>query len=55
MAEPSQAQFHSPFDPDWAEEEEKPWVVARQRFRQIAIANSDAEASPSTEVAIAQT
>jgi spermidine dehydrogenase len=41
------------FDPDW-NEEEKPWVIGRQRFGQIAIANSDAGASAYTDVAIDQ-
>jgi spermidine dehydrogenase len=41
------------FDPDWAEEE-KPWVVGRKPFGQIAIANSDAGASAYTDVAIDQ-
>ncbi len=41
------------FDPDWSEEE-KPWVVGRKRFGQIAIANSDAGASAYTDVAIDQ-
>jgi spermidine dehydrogenase len=41
------------FDPDW-KEEEKPWVIGRQRFGRIAIANSDAGASAYTDVAIDQ-
>jgi spermidine dehydrogenase len=41
------------FDPDWAEEE-KPWVVGRKPFGQIAIANSDAGASAYTDCAIDQ-
>ncbi len=41
------------FDPDWAEEE-KPWVVGRKPFGQIAIANSDAGASAYTDAAIDQ-
>jgi spermidine dehydrogenase len=41
------------FDPDW-KEEEKPWIVGRQRFGRIAIANSDAGASAYTDVAIDQ-
>ena len=41
------------FDPDWAEEE-KPWVVGRKPFGQIAIANSDAGASAYSDVAIDQ-
>src|SRR5216684_4180845 len=41
------------FDPDW-KEEEKPWVLGRQPFGKIAIANSDAGASAYTDVAIDQ-
>jgi len=41
------------FDPDW-KEEEKPWVVGRKRFGNIAIANSDAGADAYTNVAIDQ-
>jgi spermidine dehydrogenase len=41
------------FDPDW-NEREKPWVVGRQPFGQIAIANSDAGASAYTDTAIDQ-
>jgi spermidine dehydrogenase len=41
------------FDPHW-KEEEKPWVVGRKPFGQIAIANSDAGASAYTDVAIDQ-
>jgi spermidine dehydrogenase len=41
------------FDPDW-KEEEKPWVIGRKRFRNIAIANSDAGADAYTNVAIDQ-
>jgi spermidine dehydrogenase len=41
------------FDPDWAEEE-KPWVIGRKPFGQIAIANSDAGASAYTNEAIDQ-
>jgi spermidine dehydrogenase len=42
---------NSLFDPDWKEGEE-PWVVGRQRFGRIAIANSDAGAEAETDVAI---
>jgi spermidine dehydrogenase len=45
--------YNSLFDPDWAEEE-KPWVIGRKRFGQIAIANSDAGASAYTDAAIDQ-
>jgi spermidine dehydrogenase len=41
------------FDPDWTEKE-KPWVIGRQPFGQIAIANSDAGASAFTDTAIDQ-
>src|SRR6266446_6392550 len=41
------------FDPDW-KEEEKPWVLGRQPFGRIAIANSDAGARAYSNVAIDQ-
>jgi spermidine dehydrogenase len=41
------------FDPDWAEDD-KPWVIGRKPFGQIAIANSDAGASAYTNEAIDQ-
>ena len=41
------------FDPDW-KEEEKPWVIGRKRFGNIAIANSDAGASAYSDVAVDQ-
>jgi len=41
------------FDPDW-KEEEKPWVIGRKRFGNIAIANSDAGANAYTNIAIDQ-
>jgi len=41
------------FDPEWAEGEE-PWVIGRQPFGRIAIANSDAGADAYTNVAIDQ-
>jgi spermidine dehydrogenase len=44
---------NSLFDPDW-KEEEKPWVIGRKRFGNIAIANSDAGADAYTNVAIDQ-
>jgi len=44
---------NSLFDPDW-KEEEKPWVMGRQPFGRIAIANSDAGASAYSDVAIDQ-
>jgi spermidine dehydrogenase len=42
------------FDPVWKTEEEKPWVVGRKPFGNIAIANSDAGASAYSDVAIDQ-
>jgi spermidine dehydrogenase len=45
--------YNSLFDPDWAEGEQ-PWVVGRQPFGRIAIANSDAGASAYTDAAIDQ-
>src|SRR5205807_7138992 len=44
---------NSLFDPDW-KDEDKPWIVGRKRFRNIAIANSDAGASAYSDVAIDQ-
>jgi spermidine dehydrogenase len=44
---------NSLFDPDW-KEEEKPWVIGRQPFGKIAIANADAGADAYTNVAIDQ-
>jgi spermidine dehydrogenase len=41
------------FDPPW-KEDEKPWVVGRQPFGRVSIANSDAGASAYTNVAIDQ-
>ena len=46
-------EYNSLFDPDWTEEE-KPWVIGRKPFGQIAIANSDAGASAYTDCAIDQ-
>jgi spermidine dehydrogenase len=45
--------YNSLFDPDWTEAE-KPWVIGRKPFGQIAIANSDAGASAYTDAAIDQ-
>jgi spermidine dehydrogenase len=45
--------YNALFDPDWTETE-KPWLVGRKPFGQIAIANSDAGASAYTDVAIDQ-
>jgi spermidine dehydrogenase len=44
---------NSLFDPDW-KEEEKPWVIGRKPFGQIAIANSDTGANAYTNEAIDQ-
>src|ERR1700675_1720725 len=41
------------FDPEW-KEEEKPWVVGRQPFGRITIANSDAGAEAETDAPIDQ-
>jgi spermidine dehydrogenase len=44
---------NSLFDPDWSEEQ-KPWVIGRKRFGNIAIANADAGANAYTNEAIDQ-
>jgi len=44
---------NSLFDPQW-KEGEQPWVIGRQRFGRIAIANSDAAAVAETDAAIDQ-
>lgn len=44
---------NSLFDPDWKEGEE-PWVLGRQPFGRIAIANSDSAAEAETDAAIDQ-
>jgi spermidine dehydrogenase len=44
---------NSLFDPDW-KEEDKPWVIGRKPFGNIAIANSDAGANAYTNEAIDQ-
>jgi len=41
------------FDPEW-KEGEQPWVVGRQPFGKIAIANSDSGASAETDMAMDQ-
>ena len=41
------------WEPDW-NESEKPWVIGRQAFGNIHIANSDAEAAADTNAAITQ-
>jgi len=40
------------WEPDWPNEESKPWVIGRQKFGRIAIANSDAGAAADTNSAI---
>lgn len=40
------------WEPDWADEESKPWVIGRKQFGRISIANSDAGARSGTNSAI---
>jgi spermidine dehydrogenase len=40
------------WEPDWTDEDSKPWVVGRQKLGRISIANSDAGASADTNSAI---
>ncbi|MEM7082797.1 MAG: FAD-dependent oxidoreductase [Pseudomonadota bacterium] len=40
------------WEPAWTDESEKPWVIGRQPFGRIAIANSDAGAEATTDAAI---
>lgn len=42
------------WEPDWTDEARKPWVIGRQTFGRIAIANSDAGASADTNTAISE-
>jgi spermidine dehydrogenase len=42
------------WEPHWPDEVSKPWVIGRQPFGRISIANSDAGASADTNTAIAQ-
>ena len=42
------------WEPEWKSEAEKPWVIGRQPFGRIAIANSDAGARADTNGAITQ-
>ncbi|MEM9600639.1 MAG: FAD/NAD(P)-binding protein [Pseudomonadota bacterium] len=42
------------WEPDYATEAEKPWVIGRQPVGRIHVANSDAGAKPDTGVAMAQ-
>jgi len=45
---------HLIWEPDWKSESEKPWVIGRQPFGNIHIANSDAGAGADTNTAITQ-
>lgn len=40
------------WEPDWPNEESKPWVIGRQPYGRISIANSDAGAAANTNSAI---
>ncbi len=40
------------WEPQWASDADKPWVIGRQPFGRIAIANSDAGAAANTDAAI---
>ena len=42
------------WEPDWPDANATPWVIGRQRYGRIAIANSDAGASSNTDSAIKQ-
>ena len=42
------------WEPDWPDEEGKPWVIGRKPFGHITIANSDAGATSGTNSAIVQ-
>ena len=42
------------WDPEYASEEDKPWVKGRKPFGRITIANSDAGAAANTNSAITQ-
>ncbi len=42
------------WEPDWPNEESKPWVIGRKQFGRITIANSDAGATSGTNSAIVQ-
>ncbi|MEM1263487.1 MAG: FAD/NAD(P)-binding protein [Pseudomonadota bacterium] len=42
------------WEPEYANDADKPWVIGRQPFGRIAIANSDAGASADTNTAISQ-
>ena len=45
---------HLLWEPDWPAETDKPWVIGRQPFGRIRIANSDAAAAAYTDSAIMQ-
>ncbi len=45
---------HLLWEPEYASDEDRPWVQGRQAFGRIAIANSDAGARADTSSAIAQ-
>jgi spermidine dehydrogenase len=42
------------WEPDYETDADKPWVIGRQPFGRIAIANSDAGAAANTNAAITQ-
>jgi len=42
------------WEPEYASEDEKPWVIGRQPFGRISIANSDSDAAANTNAAITQ-
>ncbi|MEM9056508.1 MAG: FAD-dependent oxidoreductase [Pseudomonadota bacterium] len=42
------------WEPEWPSEADKPWVIGRQPFGRIVIANSDAAAAANTDAAIEQ-
>lgn len=42
------------YDPDWSGRSDAPWVLGRQRFGRVAIANSDAAATSLANAAFAQ-
>lgn len=41
-------------EPDYDSDADKPWIIGRQPFGRISIANSDAGAASNTDSAIAQ-
>ena len=45
---------HLLWEPTWTTEADKPWVIGRQKFGRITIANSDAGARADTNAAITQ-